>query len=327
MLDAYCVRFAHLHTNRGPSHWSALTCYQAPHKPLLLLAVLDLVASGDLSPDFLTLTPQLIETFEGYWRILPGLDERVGNPVLPFFHLRYEGFWRLVPVPGQEQTLAAGAQISSLAQLQQYVLGATLAPDLAALLVNAEAREALRQVLIETYFAPEVQLALFQCGRVASEAAAYRQEIVALAQQPFTLIRPPAPQRAYLREARAAGFRQVVVEAYQQTCAFCRLRLVTPEGHTAVEAAHIVPWSQSYNDDPRNGLTLCRLHHWTFDEGLVGIRPDAVIEVSALVEQGANQAVAVQALHKQSLALPHDPTLAPAMAALRWHWQQVFRRA
>lgn len=141
------------------------------------------------------------------------------------------------------------------------------------------------------------------------------------------MIHTLAPQRAYLREARLAGFRQVIVEAYRQTCAFCRRRLVTPEGHTAVEAAHIVPWSQSHNDDPRNGLALCRLHHWTFDEGLVSIRPEGVIEVSALVEQEANQAAAILALHKQSLALPHDLALAPATAALGWHWQQVFRRA
>ena len=44
-----------------------------------------------------------------------------------------------------------------------------------------------------------------------------------------------------------------------------------------------------------SGLELCRLHHWTFDQGLVGIRPDATVEVSALVEQVANQAEAVSA--------------------------------
>lgn len=68
------------------------------------------------------------------------------------------------------------------------------------------------------YFAPEVQLALFRCGLVAREAAAYRQALIALEEQPFTLVRAPEPQRRYLREAR----------------------LVTPEGHTAVEAALIV---------------------------------------------------------------------------------------
>ena len=47
--------------------------------------------------------------------------------------------------------------------------------------------------------------------------------------------------------------------------------MLTPDGHTAVAAAHIVPWSVSHNDDPRNGMALCHLCHWTFDKGLVGV--------------------------------------------------------
>jgi putative restriction endonuclease len=74
-----------------------------------------------------------------------------------------------------------------------------------------------------------------------------------------------------------------------------------------------------------SGLALCRLHHWTFDRGLVGIRPDAVVEVSALVAQGENQAEAVLALHKQALSMPLDLALASATVALEWHAQQVFR--
>lgn len=81
-------------------------------------------------------------------------------------------------LPQRHKDRKSYRQVSSLAQLQQHVLGASCEPALAALLINAEAREALRQVLIETYFAPEVRPALFQCGKVASAAAAYRQEIV-----------------------------------------------------------------------------------------------------------------------------------------------------
>jgi hypothetical protein len=82
----------------------------------------------------------------------------------------------------------------------------------------------LRPVLIEMYVAPEVQLALFRCGLVVREAAAYRQALIALVEQPFTLLRAPEPQRRYLREARLAGFRQVMVEAYRGRpvpCAGC----------------------------------------------------------------------------------------------------------
>jgi len=41
--------------------------------------------------------------------------------------------------------------------------------------------------------------------------------------------------------------------------------------HTVVEAAHIVPWSKSHNNDIRNGMALCRLCHWGLDEGMLGV--------------------------------------------------------
>jgi uncharacterized protein YecA (UPF0149 family) len=47
------------------------------------------------------------------------------------------------------------------------------------------------------------------------------------------------------------------------------VRISTADGHTAVAAAHIIPWRVSHNDDPRNGLALCHLCYWTFDKGLV----------------------------------------------------------
>ena len=70
---------------------------------------------------------------------------------------------------------------------------------------------------------------------------------------------------------RDQGFRRAVVTAYTHRCAFCGIRMRTIDGHTAVDAAHIIPWSLSHNDDPRNGLALCKLCHWSFDEGLLGV--------------------------------------------------------
>jgi hypothetical protein len=37
-----------------------------------------------------------------------------------------------------------------------------------------------------------------------------------------------------------------------------------------VDAAHILPWSDFDLDVVANGLCLCKLHHWAFDEGLIG---------------------------------------------------------
>lgn len=77
-------------------------------------------------------------------------------------------------------------------------------------------------------------------------------------------------QRLHQRE-----FRERVVRAYQHHCAVCRLRR-----DELLEAAHIVP-----DADPlgvptvRNGVALCTSHHAAFDTGLIGIRPDYIVEV------------------------------------------------
>jgi putative restriction endonuclease len=44
--------------------------------------------------------------------------------------------------------------------------------------------------------------------------------------------------------------------------------MLTVEGRTVVDAAHIIPWSILHNDDVQNGIALCRICHWTFGEGL-----------------------------------------------------------
>ncbi len=70
-LDHYCTLFSKL--TRAPGKmWSEVTRNRAPHKPLLLLAVMDLVARGIISSRFISITGmqlvELNELFTDYWR-------------------------------------------------------------------------------------------------------------------------------------------------------------------------------------------------------------------------------------------------------------------
>jgi putative restriction endonuclease len=55
-----------------------------------------------------------------------------------------------------------------------------------------------------------------------------------------------------------------------------------------VEAAHIVPWSESHDDLPTNGLCLCRLCHWSFDDGLMSVGSQYEVLVSNRVRIDSN---------------------------------------
>jgi putative restriction endonuclease len=71
------------------------------------------------------------------------------------------------------------------------------------------------------------------------------------------------------------SFRVRVLRAHHERCALCRLRR-----QQLLDAAHIIP-----DIDPlgvpvvQNGLALCKLHHAAFDQNLIGIRPDLVVQV------------------------------------------------
>ncbi len=78
---------------------------------------------------------------------------------------------------------------------------------------------------------------------------------------------------AAARGAESAKFRREVRETYRSTCVVCGIHLPSLGSDTnpGVDAAHILPWADYDMDHITNGLCLCKLHHWAFDEGLIEI--------------------------------------------------------
>jgi putative restriction endonuclease len=100
---------------------------------------------------------------------------------------------------------------------------------------------------------------------------------------------------------------------------------VTPEGRTAVAAAHIVPWSFSRNDDPRNGMALCGLHHWTFDQGLLSIDLNYKVLVSPIVATDDETTTQLISLHAHAIRRPLSEVFWPSRSALQWHFENIYR--
>jgi len=67
------------------------------------------------------------------------------------------------------------------------------------------------------------------------------------------------------RRGRDYAFRKEVKENYKNRCAVCRKRRITSLGDPEVESCHIYPKKENGKDDPRNGIALCKLHHWAFE--------------------------------------------------------------
>ena len=88
-------------------------------------------------------------------------------------------------------------------------------------------------------------------------------------------------QTAAVEQGREARFRLTVIPAYNYTCALTGYRLVTVTSGSIVDAAHIHQFADSRNNDPRNGLALCKNAHWLFDIGLWTLDDDYRVRVAS----------------------------------------------
>ena len=99
------------------------------------------------------------------------------------------------------------------------------------------------------------------------------------------------------------SFRERVLRAYKNQCAFCRLK-----HEELLDAAHIIPDTDPGGDPlVKNGMALCKIHHAAFDKYFLGVRPDYIIEVrkDILLEQdGPMLQHGLKGLHEKRIILP-----------------------
>jgi putative restriction endonuclease len=128
------------------------------------------------------------------------------------------------------------------------------------------------------------------------------------------------------QKIRDQGFRKVITQLYDHRCALCGIRMLTPEGHTIVEAAHIKPWHKSYDDRPTNGLALCRLYHWSFDEGLMSVGRNYEVLVSKRIRTDRNIPGHMMTLSDRPIFKPQGQNYWPAQTNIEWHRKLVYRK-
>ena len=118
-----------------------------------------------------------------------------------------------------------------------------------------------------------------------------------------TAVRREYATRAVMQRLHQQQFRRLVLGAYRDQCAICRLRHVE-----LLDAAHILP-----DRDPRgepvvsNGLGLCKIHHSAYDAHIIGIDPEARVHVRVDVLEevdGPMLRYGLQAVHDTRLVLP-----------------------
>lgn len=159
-LRHYIDAFSTLHTAKVKGH-------KAPHKAVLLLAIIDLVEEKRILTPRIGLTDELAEKFNELWHRYLALSS-IFTPDIskPYFHMQHESFWRLVdkgevargmaaePNPWvvsrkEQKDLPKGSY--SIQAMRRTFAYAEIDGMLFQLLQNSDARAVLRVVLINAY--------------------------------------------------------------------------------------------------------------------------------------------------------------------------------
>lgn len=274
----------------------------APHKPLLLLVVIELAEQGLLPEKTLPLTPELAFQFSAYWQIVAYRRTQAPDVRYPFFHMQGDGCWTAMSEDGRpaaERLLARSAKLS---------------PEFRACLDDPEFRAEARRVLISRYFPSNEWPGL--CTLLGIPVPTDEEVVRASRHQ--------SPDEAN-RKGREARFRLQVISNYRYTCALTGYRLMTISSGSIIDAAHIHQFADSRNNDVRNGLALCKNAHWLFDNGLWTIAEDFTVLVARdhFTEESPDQRP-LAGYHGQRIRLPVDPASYPDPTHLAWHRRKKF---
>ena len=124
---------------------------------------------------------------------------------------------------------------------------------------------------------------------------------------------------------RDIAFRKVVLSEYEYSCAICNMRFHFGDLVEA-QASHIVPKNKSGTDDPRNGMSLCRTHHWAFDNGLFSLSDNYLLIVSPILDKADTREFRLSEFSNHSISFPESELLYPHPSALSWHRHNILQK-
>jgi putative restriction endonuclease len=301
---------------------------KAPHKPVLLLTVLQAYEIGLLTTNQIPITPELTSLFKSIWNQLVRSGHTIGF-ALPFFHLKNEkgNWWELIANPGCESWVQYG-KFNTFSSLSMAVACAQIDPNLAMLLLHEETRAILRQTILSTYF-PEQ--AIHQIGTDESHLLELEQEMLhdtpAEYRRRMKHLKTRLDPETYQIDvfSRDTLFRREVVRLYDDTCCVTGVRVSAPYSFSMVDACHIVPFYKTFNNHPTNGIALCPNLHRAFDKGALSVDGEYRVIVSSTFVENDSSDYRLNALIGKSIRLPSDNHYQPDPAAFAWHRKHIFR--
>lgn len=301
------------------------TLGKAPHKPILLLSVIQLIQKGDIQSNRIYITGELVIAFKSNWNKLV-TTSHIPNFSLPFFHLCSEPFWRLVYVNGLFDNKE---KISSLGKLKNRIAFAEIDKDLFELLLNPITRVEIENILLNNYF-PDTK-AKFQFGIVVRYdiETVIKDQILNDTKEEYQTLMSHIAEELTENEIeeerfiRGNIFKREVPKIYQNQCCISGMRIESNTNAQMIDACHIVPFSISNDDTVSNGISLSPNLHRAYDRGLITINEDYIVRISPVVRENETP-FSISQFAGRRIILPENRKDYPSPENLMWHKKEVF---
>lgn len=309
-LQYYLKAFKRLRVDR--SHGGV-----APHKPILLLSILQAVKERIITSNQIYLTPELISLFRNNWSrlVYTKHDCRISYP---FYYLKSEKFWKLVFKEWTMDFNRIDSLVKNINRLNTVIDFAIIDNNLFSLMQDNESNNILIQCLLAEYFPnssldptlqPDDKLLLEIEHKILHESEAeYRREIKQLMQE-------KKDEEIFLR---GSLFKREIPKIYNNTCCISGMRIDTISNISMIDACHIVPFSESYNDTITNGIALCPNLHRAFDRGLIAVDDNYQVIISSRFKE-TSSTYQLRIFENKQIHLPREKAYYPQIENFKKH--------
>ena len=293
----------------------------APHKPILILALLKSIESLSVQSNKIYITPDLVAEFRLLWNVYVSSNH---SPrfTLPFYHLKNEksDFWRLTPNPGCEIWIESKNSMRNFQSLKTAVSYAEIDQILFDILLDKVNREIVRQAVITKYFPNSDESLEYNSKNSKTNDDILNDSVVEYSRKIKELQRKLS-KSDFAEEMfyRSAEFKRTLSRVYDNTCAISRLKVVPEQNISLLDGCHIVPFSKSFDNTIPNGIILTPTLHRAFDCGLIGIDDNyTVVSGNNFIEQGKSF-YSIEQFIGQPILPPKQTKYYPSFENLKFH--------
>lgn len=295
---------------------------KAPHKPILILTLIELVEKGLVTDNQFRVNSDLIGLFQENWRLLVNTSHQ-SDFTQPFYYMQSdkvagEHFWYVITY----NRAGLHAHVKSVETLSRLVDYAVFSKEVFVLLLSVENRLILTNFILDYFFSETKPYYLAQKDSDETYYNSIQQLVLNDPVVKYKRIEVITEEDVFVRSHL---FKRYIPQVYNDTCAVTGMQIRSTFNYNFVDACHIVPFSVSHDDKVTNGLALCPNMHRAFDRGLIAIDDNYQILVSKAIKDDQDHPYSFSLLENKQLILPQNTQYYPALENLAWHRKKVFK--